>query len=410
MRRGARVLIVVGIAAAAMSGGTASGVGGRAPATTVAEDFRVLAVDSSSYPVVESMVVVPPALSGRSLSSESFEVRHGGSARTVEAVQLDPRALELVLMVDDSVGGDGFHRAQGALLEVPVHLPQARVAVVHSGGSATTVWPLAADPDLASQAVRSLRPGVSGALERGVESALQVFSADEVDEDTSRAVVMIVGDPTVDPYRVVGSALTARQMGVTFYVITVAESVPADFDRLASMTNGRAVAVDHDALVAAIDRTMADLRGQYRLRFDLSGGDVTAGLEGRVAGDVVAAVGIHPVAATVNAGGISADIRMSVPPPSGPSTGAGGNGGEPSPRAPWATDWLPALAVLLLLVLAAVGVDRFAAPSAARPPTMRTPSRPRPASVVQPPVSVTEVETDDRPLVGVGPALRSGPR
>jgi von Willebrand factor type A domain len=365
----------------------------------------VLAVDASSYPVVESTVVVPPALSGRSLSSESFEVRHGGSSWTVQAERVDPQALDLVLLVDDSVGVDGFHRAQGALLEVPVHLPEARVAVVHSGGAATQVWPLAADPDVASRAVRSLQPTGSGALERGVESALQAFPAGEAEDTTSRAVVMIVGDPTVDPYRVVGAALTARQMGVTFYVITVADSVPVDFDRMASMTNGRAVAVDQDALVAAIDRTMADLRGQYRLRFDLSGGDATAGLEGRVAGEVVAAVGIQPVAATVNADGISANIQMSVPPPGGAGTGAGLDTSEPSTLPPWGTDWFPALVVLLLLVVAAVGVDRFAAPSAARKPTVRAPARRGSAIVVEPPASAAEDDADDaddRSLVGAG--------
>ena len=314
---------MLAVVAFVVSGGPAAGVGGGSAVRSAAGDFRVLTVDSSDFPLVESMVVVPRALSGRTLSSESFEVHQAGANHPVEAVPLDPQRLELVLMVDDSVGGgEVFQRAQGALLELPVHLPQARVAVVHSGRPATRIWPLAADPDTASLAVRSLRPMDSGALEVGVDSALRVFPSETPQDGTSRAVVMIVGDADVDPYRIVSAALTARELGVTFYVITVAESVRVDFDRLASMTNGRAVAVDADNLVAAVDRTMADLRGQYRLRFDLSGRPEASDLQPRLPGEVVAAVGIRPVAATVNADGVSADLRLAITPPSPVGTGA----------------------------------------------------------------------------------------
>jgi von Willebrand factor type A domain len=382
--------------------------------TTTPQDFRVLDVDSSSYPWVDSVVVVPRALSGRSLGSDAFEIQAGGASHPVEAVRLDADALELALVVDASVGDDDdFRRAQGALLEVPVHLPGASVAVVRSSRPATVVWPLTGDPVAASRAVRSMSPGGQPALVDGVASALDAFSTDTSPppsgEATRRAVVVIAGDPVADTYQMVAQAMRARDMGVTFYVISVGDTVPVELDRLATMSGGRAVAVAPRDMVAAIDQTIADLRGQYRLRFSLSD-DRAAGLEGQLPGQVVGAVGLRPAAASVTASGTSASVPLTIPP--GAGAAADRPTDNPGDSAPPVDDavWFPTVGMLLLLVVAALAVSRFTSWAAARhAPVGAVPRHEPPAVETIEATDDTDADDDaDRPLVDAAGGRPSG--
>jgi hypothetical protein len=381
-------------------------MGGGGAVTTTPQDFRVLDVDSSSYPAVESVVVVPRELSGRSLGSDAFQVQANGASRPVEAVRLDADALELAMVVDASVGDDDdFRRAQGAMLEVPVHLPGASVAVVRSSRPATVVWPLTDDPVAASRAVRSMSPGGRPALVDGVASALDAFSTGtsaDATELTRRAVVLIAGDAAVDTYQMVAQAMRARDLGITVYVISVGDTVPVDLGRLASMSSGQAVAVSPRNLVSAIDQAIDDLRSQYRLRFDLTEEAQAAGLDGQLPGEVVGAVGLQPAAASVNASGTSAHVPLTIPPgagtsPDGPT--AAPQADSPAPNED--TIWWPTVGMLLLLVVSALGVSRFTSWSAARHAAASgTPRNPPDAEAIEvPEVPEEVVGSDDPPLV-----------
>jgi hypothetical protein len=374
----------------------------------------VLEVDSSGYPAVRSVVVVPRELSGRSLGSEAFEIQAGGASYPVEAVRLDADALELALVVDASVGDDdNFLRAQGALLEVPVHLPGASVAVVRSSRPATVVWPLTGDPVAASRAVRSMSPGGNPALVDGVASALNAFSTDTsvppAGEATRRAVVLIAGDPAVDTYQMVAQAMRARDMGVTVYVITVADAVPVELDRLATLSSGRAVAVAPRDMVAAIDQTIADLRGQYRLRFSLSG-EQQAGLDGQVPGEVVGAVGLRPAAASVNASGTSATVPLTIPPAAGAA--ADRPTGDTAAPPPEDTVWFPTVGMLLLVVVAALAVSRFGSWAARRHAVVGDGPRRDPPAIeaIDPIETIEPIEVDDADTTALvdsaGPSTR----
>jgi hypothetical protein len=387
-------------------------MGGDVAVTSTPHDFRVLNVDSSSYPWVDSIVVVPPELSGLSLGSEAFQVDTGGGGRPVEAVRLDADALEVAMVVDASVGtDDDFRRAQGALLEVPVHLPGASVAVVQSSRPATVVWPLTDDPVTASRAVRSMSPGGQPALVDGVASAINALTSTTTPgpsaEITRRAVVVIAGATPVDTYQMVAQAMRARDLGVTVYVISVGNTVSVDLERLASISNGRAVATSPTRMVAAIDATIDDLRGQYRLRFSLAD-EPAADLEGHLPGEVVGSVGLQPVAASVTASGTNATVPLTIPPGAGAGTGADSQGpagdtaAAPSPDDPL---WLPALGVLLLLVVAALAVSRFTTWSARRNATVGDGPHTEPPAEES--IELDDAdgaegadEAEDRPLVG----------
>ena len=199
--------------------------------------------------------------------------------------------------------------------------------------------------------------------------------------------------------------MRARRMGVTVYVITPGERMPVDLERLASMTSGRALAAGASGVVAAVDRTVAELRSQYRLRFELPDGGDAGDLSGEVPGEVVAAVGVQPVAAEVNADGTNAQVELSVPPPQ-PSPGTAPEPGiEPPSPSPVSTGWYVAVGALLL-VLAAAGLSRLTAKADARLAAVDMPGRRPPARVARPVGADGDHEHDAGTLaeVGTGPS------
>jgi hypothetical protein len=410
LRGTARLIVLVAIAFPILNSSSAPAVGGGHHISAVTGDLRVVEIDSSAYPTVESVVVVPRALSRRSLSSESFEVRQGGTVLPVEVVPMDPSALELVMVVDASAAvGDTFFLAQGGLLEVPVHLSEPKLAVVRAAHPARVVLPLTADPLAVSKALTSMEPGGADALGDGLELAVEQFSSTG---NARRAILVVAGDATIDdPVRLMRLAASATSAGATVYVISLGNRAPTELALLASMTSGQVIAPDHGTMLAAVDQIVADLRGQYRLRIRLSGGDGFADVDDRPPGDVVAILGLQSVAATVHADGTSAEVRLPISIPPSVASDLASTAAERSNAADSAVSDGLIVGAVLLLVAAAMAIAGSLASAAARLSVARPePGRGRgsgeQAGAARNHADDAVAGVDESPLLGVGPAGR----
>jgi von Willebrand factor type A domain len=400
----ARLIVLLAIAFPILHSSSAPAAGG-GQISAVTGDLRVVEIDSSAYPTVESVVVVPRALSRQSLSSESFEVRQGDAVLPVEVVPLDPSALELVMVVDASAAiGDGFFLAQGGLLELPVHLSEPKLAVVRAAHPARVVLPLTADPLAVSKALTSLEPGGADALAEGLELAVEQFS---VTGNARRAILVVAGDATIDdPVRLMRLAASATTMGATVYVISLGDGAPTELALLASITSGRVIAPDRGTIVAAVDQIVADLRGQYRLRIRLPGADGLADAEDRPPGEVVAVLGLQSVAATVHADGTSAEVRLPIAIPPSVASDLASTAAERSNAAAAVSDGLIVGAVLLLVAAAMALASAAARLALARPDPGPGRSAGEEAAAAASQVDDAATGGDESRLLGVGPADR----
>ncbi|MGH9118786.1 MAG: VWA domain-containing protein [Acidimicrobiales bacterium] len=304
-----------------------------AAAQTADPQIKVINVDSTAYPDITAVVSVPMVLSGRSLRADNFDVRERDDSRPVKVTAFDPSQLQLAIVVDSAMTGTAFVGAQGALLELPVHLRGPNVSIVRAATPATVALPPTRDPAAASVAVRGLTPSNG---ESNIEDGIAVAFDQFVPDGSRRAILLVTSDVEVDAGRIARTTDRAVREGVVVYVISLSPFVADEVMALANVTGGAAWAVEPLDIVPTIDRMVAELRGQYQVTARLTGADPSA-----------------PVTVVVTAGGVTARsrLRFAIPieialraaPAERPAP-------EPSAGLPWP-----------LLVAGAVGLLVFAA-------------------------------------------------
>jgi hypothetical protein len=265
--------------------------GGPVPARgqTGGASLDVLRIDSSGYPTVTAQVAVPMVLSGRSLDSADFQVREGDEVRDATVQRLDLSQLEVVVILDSSLRGPSFLAAQGALLEVPVHLVGPTLTVLRTGNPTTVLLPPTTDGTAASTAIESFAPADGAAEISGLSRAL-----DELPPPAGRrAILIMTSASTENSFEVTSRIDRAAADGTSVYVIGVGSSVPASIRRSAQDSGGAAFPVRTPTIVPAIDAMIADLVGQY---------DVTATLRNKIPGT--------PISLVVSAMGITAEAPL----------------------------------------------------------------------------------------------------
>jgi hypothetical protein len=297
---------------------------------TADEELRIISVDDSQYPIVETVVVVPALLASHGLESTHFDARERTDARPLAVEPLDPATLELAVVVDASIGPERLTAAQGGLLEIPVHLPEPEISLVTAANPPSVALPLTSDPRAASVAFRSMAAGHGSALEAGIEMALDQFTPSA----GWKAMIVVAGTAPRDADRLALAAERAQTSRVQTYVISV-DSVPEELGRIAFASGGEAMAIGPDGFLAAVDDIVAELRGQYRLRIELSGDDPAA-----------------PVALAVSAFGITARTPLRIEATAGSRQLSGESGSPPSSPLP------PVVLVVggLLVVAVVVGL------------------------------------------------------
>jgi hypothetical protein len=273
-------------------------LGSAAGAQEVAPPVRVVEVDSANYPTIEATVTAPMALSGQRLTAEDFQVFEGDQPRTVDVRPLDPTGLELAVVIDPAIQGDGFIKVQAALLEVPVHLLGPTMSIVSATATPTVVLPPTPDRDAASTTLRNLVPGPGPSnVEDGISVALDQFSTDA----SRHAIVVMTTGVDFDANRVDQVTKRAERDGVAVYVIGLGPYLSPDIEQVAHLTGGSAWSAEPLSIVPAVDQIVADLRAQYELVVRLDGEDPNTLVRLVVSSAGITARGSLPYSAPVTA-------------------------------------------------------------------------------------------------------------
>jgi hypothetical protein len=254
--------------------------------------LKVVTVDGSDYPRIDAIVTVPKLLSGQRLEAQDWVVLEGDEPRPVEVRPFDPAALEVVAVLDATIEGPPFVSAQGALMELPVHLAQPTMAVVSAGATPVVALAPTRDRGAMSTAILGLTssPGPNG-LEDGLILALDQFSPAGV----RRAILVITDELDVDPERINRTIGRARREGAAVFVVSLGRGVAPEIEQLAYHTGGASWVVNPReaplGIVPAIDEFVAELRGQYQLVVELRGADPDAPVTAAVSSTGVTASG-----------------------------------------------------------------------------------------------------------------------
>jgi hypothetical protein len=269
------VIIALGLAIVVAVAGT-PGATAVAQSESIADEpaLKVVTVDSSNYPQIDAIVTVPKLLSGQRLETQDWVVLEGDEPRPVEVRPFDPAALEVVAVLDSTIEGAPFLSAQGALMELPVHLSQPTMAVVSAGATPVVALAPTRDRGAMSTAIHDLTstPGPN-ALEDGLIVALNQFSPAGV----RRAILVVTDELVFDPERISQTIGRARNQGVAVFVVSLGRSLAPEIEQLAYQTGGASWVVNPReaplGIVPAIDEFVGELRGQYQLVVELSGDD-----------------------------------------------------------------------------------------------------------------------------------------
>jgi hypothetical protein len=254
--------------------------------------LKVVTVDSSEYPSIDAIVTVPKILSGQRLDAGDWVVLEDGEPRPVDVRPFDPAALEVAVVLDSTLEGGSFLSAQGALMELPVHLSQPTMSVVSAGATPVVALAPTRDTDAMSTAIHGLEstPGPN-ALEDGLTVALNQFSPAGV----RRAVVVVTDELVFDPERINQAGTRARRDGVAIFVVSLGPSLSPAMEQLAYMTGGASWKIDPRVaplgVVPAIDEVVGELRGQYQLVVELTGDDPEAPVVAAVTSTGITAFG-----------------------------------------------------------------------------------------------------------------------
>jgi hypothetical protein len=262
------------------------------PAEGQTEDggVRAVSVDSSHYPSIEAVVAIPRVMTQGLLRARQVEVVEGLTPHPVELEVLDPADVDLAVVVDGSLTRDDLGVAQGGLVELGVHLPEPDLALVAAEATARVVLPLTGDRHAVGAGLRQLAGGGESDIRAGVDAALELFPSDA----TRPVMVVVAGE--MGPEDAGWDAIRARALtaGVIIYVISFGFPVDPGLARLVYASGGLS-ATSPATFVGAVDRMIADIRDQYRVRV-------------RLTGDVSPAA----VMMTVTARGESASVRLPI--------------------------------------------------------------------------------------------------
>jgi hypothetical protein len=236
-------------AAAGPSASNAPGLGVRVVGT--------IAVDTSHAGVI---VAVPG--SAGPLNAQAFRLWENGRPKAVRVDPLPASALRVGVVVD-ARPGDQLQRAQNAVADLMIGLPDGAEAAVVGTRPARLVQPLTGD---AGSVVRALA-GATFSGPRDDASAL-TLGVREIAKGPPgrRAVVFITADPIP---AALASAVPGqlRAADASLYIAAVPELAPS-LARVASASGGWAVtASSARSLMPAVDAIGADLAHQYRLAY-----------------------------------------------------------------------------------------------------------------------------------------------
>ncbi len=279
-----------------------------APARGASETVAVVAADLSDYPEVTVTVAarLPPTLDGATLPPQALRLSEAGAAREVAVSPAPTEDLEVVLLLDTSVSSDDgtLSAVVGAAVEFVLGLPDARVAVVSSGGQPRVVAPASEDHAEVTAGLGTVVAAADGDLLGAVPLAVDQFS----EGGTGRRILVAVstGPDTASATASAGAAAAVSRAGAALYALDVrpAGGEAGALAQLAAAAIGDLLIVeDAGELVGVLDVVTDDLANSYELSYRSE------------------EAGPTPVAVTLDQGEVQAESTVTLPLPSDAADG-----------------------------------------------------------------------------------------
>ena len=279
-----------------------------APARGAPETVAVVAADLSDYPEVTVTVAarLPPTLDGATLPPQALRLSEAGAAREVAVSPAPTEDLEVVLLLDTSVSSDDgtLSAVVGAAVEFVLGLPDARVAVVSSGGQPRVVAPASEDHAEVTAGLGTVVAAADGDLLGAVPLAVDQFS----EGGTGRRILVAVstGSDTASATAPAGAAAAVSRAGAALYALDVrpAGGEAGALAQLAAAAIGDLLIVeDAGELVGVLDVVTDDLANSYELSYRSE------------------EAGPTPVAVTLDQGEVKAESTVTLPLPSDAADG-----------------------------------------------------------------------------------------
>ncbi|MDQ3145392.1 MAG: hypothetical protein M3R01_00370, partial [Actinomycetota bacterium] len=247
------------------------------------EELLVSRVDDSRRPTVELVVTPPTDLADDRLAPSAFRVRVGEEAPPVEVEHLAVEALDVVLLVDTSIGVAPLVEVREALAAFAASLPEARFTVLTAGGVPTAAP--SSEPEAVAAAVAELAQAPRQFSRAAVSRAFDLPRA-----DTARRVVIAFSGRSDQLATRALDAVGGRR-GTADTVLHHVFLTPGSrgLKALAASSGGRSLEATSPAgLDEAFGDIASQLANEYRITFPVDAGvdevTVEIGAGGEVGG------------------------------------------------------------------------------------------------------------------------------
>jgi tight adherence protein B len=266
-------------------------------------ELRIESTDTTAHPDVSLVVIVPPEMIGKNLTSDAFVVFEDGDVRAVTATPVPTDGLQVVLLLDSSgsMKGEPIAAAKSAAQSFLDAMPEGvEVAVVSFADEPVVLSPFTTDKDQTLIAIADLSLGKNTALYDGLVAGSAIFDSED---GTQRALVLLSdGGDTASVTGVEDAIVGLLDANISFYAVELQspESDPETLAQLGVATDGIVVAAeDPEGLTAVFVDVASQIVNRYELRYTSEAFGPTAVAVQAEADGVVAA----------------ANQRVSYPPP-----------------------------------------------------------------------------------------------
>lgn len=232
--------------------------------------LEIVQLDVDAHPEVAVTVAAPPALVGKAIPPEAFEVRENGALRPVTVGKLRNDTLEVILVIDvsGSMAGNAMASAKAAARGFVEQMPPGtRVGVVAFGSSAAVASPFETDPAILARVIDGLQARGETALYDALTATVQV--AEQGASGARRAVVLLSdGGDTVSTTSLGAVLALLEGLDADFFAVALAtsEADAGALEQLAGAAAGQVVAADDPVQLAGVyDAIAARLVNQYEL-------------------------------------------------------------------------------------------------------------------------------------------------
>jgi hypothetical protein len=207
-------------------------------------------------------VIVAVPGSGGPLNAQAFRLWQNGRPMSVRVNSLPASALRIAVVVDARPGAE-LQRAQNAVADLMIGLPNGAEAAVAAAMPARLVQPLTGDAGSVVQALA----GATFSGPRDDASALTLAIREVLRGPPGRRAVVLITTTPIPSALASDVSGQLRSADASLYVAAVPEVAPS-LARLASASGGWAVtASSARSLMPAVDAIGADLAHQYQLAY-----------------------------------------------------------------------------------------------------------------------------------------------